>query len=81
MKLVAAFLQLIAAIDEHYCNSTELGFKGDLENCLCPNGFHLAHLAAYKESLQFFMINGPESIFWLVCLKAIIVRSCLTGKD
>ena len=52
MKLVAAFLQLIAAIDEQYCNSTELGFKGDLENCLCPNGFHLAHLAAYKESLQ-----------------------------
>ena len=59
MKLVAAFLQLIAAIDEQYCNSTELGFKGDLENCLCPNGFHLAHLAAYKESLQFFMSNGP----------------------
>ena len=55
MKLVAAFLQLIAAIDEQYCNSTELGFKGDLENCLCPNGFHLAHLAAYKESLQIFL--------------------------
>ena len=54
MKLVTVFLQLIAAIDEHYCNSTELGFKGDLENCFCPNGFHLAHLAAYKESLQFF---------------------------
>ena len=49
MKVLLAFWQLIAAIDEHYCNSNELGFKGDLEDCLCQNGRHLAHLAAYKE--------------------------------